>query len=153
MRARRTFIYGALLQVRSEEEGGTGVACVGRTDAAGFPAEKRRAAPRFCRVQGEAEQQESEGSPKKPAETDTFNTTQAGPKTGSGREEQEVTLESILKRTATHLIINADLKSTTQTLKLHIEWFKLSELQQEQQTITTESRGLIQVDHVTRQIT
>lgn len=153
MRARRTFIYGALLQVRSEKEGGTWVACVRRTGAVGFPAEKRRAAPRFCRVQGEAEQQESKGSPKKPAETDKFKATQACTKAGSAREEQEVTLESILKRTATHLIINADLKSTIQTLKLRIEWLKLSELQQqEQQTITTVSRGPIR-DHVIRRIT
>lgn len=108
----RTFIYGALLQVRGEKEGGTRVACVGRTDALGFPAEKRRAAPRLRGVQGEAEQQ-SKGPPQKPAQTDRLETTQACTKTGSALDKQEVTLESILKRTATHLIIRADLNITT----------------------------------------
>lgn len=46
-----TFIYGALLQVRSEKEGRPGVGSIQAADTVRFSAEKRRAAPRVCRVQ------------------------------------------------------------------------------------------------------
>lgn len=63
-----TFIYGALLQVRSEKKGGTGVGCVWRADAMRFSG--------LCGFQHEAQQLESEGSTTQPAEAHRHMTTQ-----------------------------------------------------------------------------
>lgn len=102
---RPTFIYGAPLQVRSEKKGGAGVGCVWRTDPLRFPAEKSRAAPRFCGVQNEAQQLESEGSPTQPAETDRYITTQIQNQFDKGRFRVQAGISS-LERIGTHLIIN-----------------------------------------------
>lgn len=77
-----TFIYGAFFQVRSEEQGRTGVDSIGdAADAVVFVAEKPGAAPRLCRLKWQPKQQETQSFHQQPEDVDKVHIKPLKPQT------------------------------------------------------------------------